>query len=56
MLAQFDAALVHMGLEEYMTAGRLLSFSRPDSAEIAQEWRYVAKRYQSMLPDDGEKV
>ena len=45
-----------MGLEEYMTAGRHLGLSRPDSAAIAQEWCDVAKRYQSMLPDDGHRV
>jgi len=55
-LAQFDAALVFMGLEEHMTTSRLLAFSCPDSAAIAQEWRDVAKRYQSVLPDDGHQV
>jgi len=55
-LAEFDAALVFMGLEEHMTTSRLLAFSRPDSAAIAQEWRDVAKRYQSVLPDDGDQV
>ena len=55
-LAQFDAALVFMGLEEHMTTGRLLAFSRPDLTDIAQEWRDVAKRYESALPDDGYLV
>jgi len=49
-LARFDAALLLMTLEENMTRGRLLAFSRPDSAAIAQEWRDVANRYQSALP------
>ena len=56
ILARFDAALVHMGLEEHITTGRLLAFSRPDSAAIAQEWRDVAKRYQFTLPDDEDEV
>ena len=55
-LARFDAELVFMGMEEHMTTGRLLAFSRPDSAAIAREWRNVAKRYQSALPDDGYQV
>jgi hypothetical protein len=55
-LAQFDEALVFMGLKEHMTTGRLLALTRPDSAAIAQEWRDVAKRYQSVLPDDRRQV
>jgi len=55
-LGQFNAALVFMGIEKHMMTGRLLAFSRPDSAAIAQEWRDVANRYQSVLPDDGYQV
>jgi len=49
-LARFDATLLLMKLEKNMTRGRLLAFSRPGSAAIAQEWRDVANRYQSVLP------
>jgi hypothetical protein len=55
-LTHFDEALVFMGMEEHMTTGRLLALTRPDSAAIAQEWRDVAKRYQSVLPDDRHQV
>ena len=55
-LSEFDAALVCMGLEEHMTTSRLLALSHPDSADIAQEWRDVARRYQSVLPDDVDQV
>jgi hypothetical protein len=55
-LAHFDEALTFMGMEEHMTTGRLLALTRPDSAAIAQEWRGVAKRYQSVLPDDRHQV
>jgi len=55
-LSEFDAALVLMGLEERMTTSRRLALSRPDSAAIAQEWRDVARRYQSMMPNDGDQV
>jgi hypothetical protein len=55
-LAHFDEALIFMGIEEHMTTSRLLALTRPDSAAIAQEWRDVAKRYQSVLPNDGHKV
>jgi len=55
-LAQFDEALAFMELEEHLTTSRLLALSRPDSAAIAQEWRDVARRYQSVLPDDGDQV
>ena len=55
-LGQFDAALVFMGIEEHMTTGRLLAFSRPDSAAIAQEWRDVAIRYQSVVPKDAHQI
>ena len=50
-LALSDAALVSMGLEEHMTTGRLLALPRLDSAAIAQEWRDVAERYLSELPE-----
>lgn len=55
-LARFDAALVRMGIEEHMRSSRFLSFSRPDAAAIAQEWRVVAQRYQSVLPDNKREV
>ena len=55
-LARFDAGLVFMGMEEHMTTGRHLASFRLDSADIVQEWRYAAIRYQSTLPYDGYQV
>jgi len=55
-LSEFDAALVLMQVEEHMKTSRLLALSHPDSAAIAQEWRDVARRYQSVLPVDVDQV
>ncbi|KAI0299426.1 hypothetical protein B0F90DRAFT_1668714 [Multifurca ochricompacta] len=54
-LARFDEALVVMGLEARMKTGRRVVLRGPDLAIVAEEWRKVAKQYQSMLPDEEEE-
>jgi hypothetical protein len=53
-LARFDEALFVMGIEARMKTGRRVVLRGPDKVAVAQEWRKVAKQYQSMLPDDDE--
>ena len=53
-LERFDDALDIMGLESRMRAGRRLTLYGPDPAAVANEWRDVAKQYQSVLPDDED--
>jgi hypothetical protein len=53
-LARFDEALFVMGIEARMKTGRRVVLRGPDMVAVAQEWRKVAKQYQSMLPDDDE--
>jgi hypothetical protein len=55
-LARFDEALFVMGLEERMKTGRRVALrgSDPDLSAVAEEWRKIAKQYQSMLPDDED--
>jgi hypothetical protein len=53
-LTRFDEALFVMGIEARMKTGRRVVLRGPDSTAVAQEWREVAKKYQSMLPDDED--
>ncbi|KAH9034916.1 hypothetical protein EDB84DRAFT_1561285 [Lactarius hengduanensis] len=55
-LARFDEALLVMGLEARMKTGRRVALRgpNPDLTAVAQEWRKIAKQYQSMLPDDED--
>ena len=53
-LKEFDAALNIMGLERHMRAGGRVTLYGPDLAAVAEEWRDLAKQYQSMLPDDED--
>ncbi|KAH9035028.1 hypothetical protein EDB85DRAFT_2143999 [Lactarius pseudohatsudake] len=55
-LARFDEALLVMGLEARMKTGRWVALRGPksDLTAVAQEWRKIAKQYQSMLPDDED--
>ncbi|KAH9017200.1 hypothetical protein EDB84DRAFT_1581806 [Lactarius hengduanensis] len=55
-LERFDEALLVMGLEARMKTGRrvVLRGPNPDLTAVAQEWRKIAKQYQSMLPDDED--
>ncbi|KAH9034913.1 hypothetical protein EDB84DRAFT_49182 [Lactarius hengduanensis] len=55
-LERFDEALLVMGLEACMKTGRrvVLRGPNPDLTAVAQEWRKIAKQYQSMLPDDED--
>jgi hypothetical protein len=53
-LARFDEALLVMGLEARMKTGRRVALRGPNLTAIAQEWRKIAKQYQSMLPDDED--
>jgi len=48
-LARFDDALFVMGIEARMKTGRRVVLRGPDMVAVAQEWRKVAKQYQSML-------
>ena len=43
-----------MGLESHMRAGGRVTLYGPDLAAVAEEWRDLAKQYQSMLPDDED--
>ena len=49
-LGRFDEALNIMGLESQMRAGRRLTLFGRDTIAVAEEWRDVAKRYQSAVP------
>ena len=52
-LKEFNEALYIMGLERRMRAGgRVTVYGDP--AAVAEEWRDLAKQYQSMLPDDED--
>jgi len=55
-LARFDEALLVMGLEARMKTGRRVALRgpNPNLTAVAQEWRKIAKQYQSMLPDDED--
>jgi len=55
-LARFDKALFVMGLEARMKTGRRVALRgpNPNLSAVAQEWRKIAKQYQSMLPDDED--
>jgi hypothetical protein len=53
-LERFDEALYIMGLESQMRAGRRVTLFGPDPAAVAEEWRDIAKQYQSVLPDDED--
>ena len=55
-LARFDEALFVMGLEARMKTGRRVALRgpNPNLSAVAQEWRKLAKQYQSMLPDDED--
>ena len=43
-----------MGLEERMKTGQQVSLYGRDPATVAKEWRDVASKYQSVLPDDKD--
>ena len=53
-LEQFNEALFVMGLEEQMMSGQRVALCgpAPDLTAVAQEWRTIARKYKSMLPDD----
>ena len=51
-LERFDDVLFVMGLEERMKTGQQVVLYGRDPAAVAKEWRDVAKKYQSVLPDD----
>jgi hypothetical protein len=55
-LARFDEALFVMGLEARMKTGRRVALRGPNPylSAVAQEWRKIAKQYQSMIPDDED--
>ena len=53
-LGRFDEALHILELESRMGAGRRVTLYGPDPAAVAEEWRDVAKQYQSVLPDDED--
>ncbi len=55
-LARFDEALLVLGLEARMKTGRRVALRgpNPNLSAVAQEWRKIAKQYQSMLPDDED--
>ena len=55
-LARFDEALFVMGLEARMKTGRRVALRgpNPNLSAVAEEWRKIAKQYQSMLPDDED--
>lgn len=53
-LERFDEALDIMGLERHMREGRRVTLYGPGPAAVAEKWRDVAKKYQSMLPDDED--
>jgi hypothetical protein len=53
-LERFDEALYVMGLESLMRGGRPVILYGPDPAAVAEEWRDLAKKYQSVLPDDED--
>jgi hypothetical protein len=55
-LERFDEALYVMGLESRMRAGRRLTLYGSDPAAVAEEWRNLAKQYQSVLPDDEDRA
>jgi hypothetical protein len=48
-LEQFDEALDIIGLERKMSTGRRVTLYGSDPATVAEEWRDVAKQYQSAL-------
>ena len=50
-LERFDEVLVFMGR---MKMGRQVSLYGRDLGAVAKEWRDVAKKYQSVLPDDPD--
>ncbi|KAI0273904.1 hypothetical protein BGY98DRAFT_936260 [Russula aff. rugulosa BPL654] len=52
-LKEFNEALYIMGLERRMRAGGRVTLYG-DPAAVAEEWRDLAKQYQSMLPDDED--
>jgi len=52
-LERFDEVFNIMGVESHMRAGRRVTLYGPDLAAIAKEWRDVAERFQSWLPDDN---
>jgi pyruvate-formate lyase-activating enzyme len=43
-----------MGLERRMRAGGRVTLYGGDPAAVAEEWRDLARQYQSMLPDDED--
>ena len=45
-----------MGLEARMKTGRRVALRgpNPNLSAVAEEWRKIAKQYQSMLPDDDD--
>jgi hypothetical protein len=43
-----------MGLERHMRAGRRVTLYGPDPVAVAEEWRDVARKYQSVLPDEED--
>ena len=53
-LNRFDNVLFVMGLEERMKTGQQVVLYGRDLATVAKEWRDVAKKYQSVLPDDKD--
>lgn len=55
-LTRFDEALFVMGLEARMKTGRRVALRgpSPNLSAVAQEWRKIAKQYQSMIPDDED--
>jgi hypothetical protein len=53
-LKEFNEALLIMGLESHMRAGGRVTLYGPGLAAVAEEWRDLAKQYQSMLLDDED--
>ena len=53
-LERFDDVLFVMGLEDRMKTGRQVSLYGRDPGAVAKEWRDVAKKYQSVLPNDPD--
>jgi hypothetical protein len=53
-LERFDKALLIMGLEDHMKTGRRVTLYGRDPAAVAKEWRGVAEKYLTELPDDKD--
>jgi hypothetical protein len=51
---EFNEALDIMGLESHMMPGGGVTLYGPGLGAVAEEWRDLAKQYQSMLPVDED--